>query len=409
MKDSRKRIKHIVISVTICLALAAASGGYASDVLSGRTEAYGTAESVYAAAKETDDSTGDKTGDEEDAQSSFEYKQYQSHKTYRNVLRIKMPDVYSGISDNLIDETTLPIPGTLVTCASSDGEIMSDEYISQGICSAERYWLVTAYDSKKKNPSVIYVVDSGNKELVSTVLLPNKYHVGGIAFDGKRIWLTGDTSDRYKGRPFVQFIRYNDFLDKINDSVAEVTENDISEKIYIKNKPSFLECDSGRLWVGTYIGTKETKEAYIYGYPIIDTDYMADGADDSGAADGTASGNGGLNTILYSIVTGIDSSAQGMDIDDKYLYISSSYKGNSVGVKSSFVTKYEISPVLNDQPYLYAADREVNRVEVPKMNEEILVDGDSIHINFESAANRWANPVIRTDRILAVKKSVWEK
>ena len=352
-----------------------APGAY---VLSGGTEA---GSFIAYAAEETE------TADDSDLQSSFEYKKYRSHKTYRSILKIKMPDVYKKITPGMDDDETVPIPGTVTTCASTDGSIKTDTYIPQGICSTGAYWLVTAYDANKQYPSVIYVIDSGAKKLVSTVLLPNRYHVGGIAFDGKRVWLTGDTSDRYKGRPFVQYIRYEDLLSLADKSVAEVSEDGISENIYIKNKPSFLECDGGKLWVGTYIGTKETKEGYVYGYTINDTE------------EGDI-----LNTTMFSVITAIDSSAQGMDIEGNYLYVSSSYKGNSPSVKSSFITKYEISPIANGMPQLYVEDRELSRIEVPKMNEEIFIEDDLIHINFESAASKWKNPVIRTDRILAVSK-----
>ena len=328
-----------------------------------------------------------KTADDVSHQSSFEYKDYRSHKGYRTVLRLRMPDVYRKLSPGMDDDETVPIPGTVFTCAGKDGSIITDSYIPQGMCSTNDYWLVTAYDSGKKYPSVIYAIDSDEKKLVSTISLPNRYHVGGIAFDGERIWLTGDTSDRYKGRPFVQYISYNDFTDLAGMSVAEVTEDGLSEKIYIKNKPSFLECDGGKLWVGTYIGTKETKEGYIYGYSINN--------DEEGDT---------LNTTMFSVITAVDSSAQGMDIDGNYLYVSSSYKGDSLGIKSSFITKYEISPVIKGTPYLYAADRELSRTEVPKMNEEIFIEGNLLHINFESSAAKWKKPVIRTDRILAVSK-----
>ena len=309
-----------------------APGAY---VLSGGTEA---AAFIAYADEETD------TADDVNLQSSFEYKEYHSHKTYRQVLRIRMPDVYKKLSSGMDDDETVPIPGMLNTCASTDGSIMSDSYIPQGICSTDTYWLVTAYDAGKKYPSVIYMIDSREKQLVSTILLPNKYHVGGIAFDGERVWLTGDTSDRYKGRPFVQYIRYDDLLELTGERVAEVTEDGISENIYIKNKPSFLECDGGKLWVGTYIGTKETKEGYVYGYSINDTE------------EGDI-----LNTTLFSVITAIDSSAQGMDIEGNYLYVSSSYKGDSPSIKSSFITKYEISPIVNGMPQLYVEDRELSR------------------------------------------------
>ena len=43
------------------------------------------------------------------------------------------------------------------------------------------------------------------------------------------------------------------------------------------------------------------------------------------------------------------------------------------------------------------------------MNEELFVEDGEIHINFESAANAYIMPVIETDRILALKKSLWEQ
>ena len=369
------KFRHLLILILICSAMlfAPAAFGYAGGAEEGDTESI---------ADDYED-----TADDGSPRSSFAYKEYSSQNMYRNILRVKMPDVYKKLSPGMNDDETVPIPGTLATCASTDGSQVSDSYIPQGICTADPYWLVTAYDSNKECPSVIYVVDSGAKQLVSTLLLPNKYHVGGIAFDGARVWLTGDTSDKYKGRPFVQYIRYEDILDLIDESVAEVAEDNVSEKIYIKNKPSFLDCEAGKLWVGTYIGTKGTKEGYVYGYTISDSPEEAV-----------------LNTTMFSVITAIDSSSQGMDIDGNYLYVSSSYKGNSPGIKSSFVTKYEISPILKGAPYLYVEDRELTRIEVPKMNEEIIVKDDLIHINFESSAKRWKNPVIRTDRILAVSK-----
>ena len=318
------KFRHLLILILICSAMlfAPAAFGYAGGAEEGDTESI---------ADDYED-----TADDGSPRSSFAYKEYSSQNMYRNILRVKMPDVYKKLSPGMNDDETVPIPGTLATCASTDGSQVSDSYIPQGICTADPYWLVTAYDSNKECPSVIYVVDSGAKQLVSTLLLPNKYHVGGIAFDGARVWLTGDTSDKYKGRPFVQYIRYEDILDlhTISDAPEEAV----------------------------------------------------------------------LNTTMFSVITAIDSSSQGMDIDGNYLYVSSSYKGNSPGIKSSFVTKYEISPVLNGAPYLYVEDRELTRIEVPKMNEEIIVKDDLIHINFESSAKRWKNPVIRTDRILAVSK-----
>lgn len=324
-------------------------------------------------------------------QSSFEYKKYESNQEYLDTLRKKMKGVYDTFGDKVDEERTIPIPGVLSTTTRVGSDInTAGSYVPQGLCRAGKYMLVTAYDVKKKLNSVIYAVDTDENRLVSTLTLPNKYHVGGIAFDGRNIWMTGDTSDKYKGSPFVQYMTFETFQGLIERPLREVKASDISDPVYIKNRPSFLECDKGVLWVGTYIGSKGTSEGYMNGYPIIEN------------ADGVR-----LNTIMYRVISGIDSSAQGADIDGKYLYVSSSYKGMLQGIQTSFVTKYNLAAADTGSDSIYVKNREVKRIEVPKMNEEILVEGGNIHINFESAADYWKFAVVKTDRILAVKKSVW--
>ncbi|MBR2546888.1 MAG: hypothetical protein IKF07_01670 [Eubacterium sp.] len=348
-------------------------------------------------------------------QSSFEYKRYTEHEQYRKALYWRMNSVYRIIKKYMDDKTTLPIPGLVKTYSSSNGKgKMSDEFIPQGICRADKYWLVTAYDAKEKLNTVIYVVDPDKKKLVSTIALPNRYHGGGIAFDGENIWLTGDTSDKYDGDPFLQYIRFSDLICMIDKPLHIVTENEISKPVYIKNKPSFLEFDEithdkkiggeagqsdtdntvkhneGTIWVGTYIGKSSSKEAYLYGYRLLR------GKDEVK-----------LNTILVSVIYGLDSSAQGVDIDGDSLYVSSSYGGLSIGLKSSFITKYNIRPIKEGRQNLSVVSREISRIEVPKMNEEILIEDDKVFINFESASEMWKNAVIMTDRILSLDKSLW--
>ena len=51
--------------------------------------------------------------------------------------------------------------------------------------------------------------------------------------------------------------------------------------------------------------------------------------------------------------------------------------------------------------------KELKRIEVPKMNEELIVTDGSVIINFEAAADCWLTTVIATDRLLAVRDSIW--
>ena len=324
-------------------------------------------------------------------QSSFEYKQYKDQNQYKNALEQRMHRVWSAIGDAIDDAGTIPIPGLINTYTKTEGKISeSSNFVPQGVCLADRYILVTAYHAKKQQRSVIYAVDKENKSLVSTLTVPNKYHLGGIAFDGSNIWLTGDTSDKYEGEPFVQYIRYEDFSRMINEPVYEIGKDEISAPVYIKNKPSFLECDNGILWVGTYIGRESSKKGIINGYKINKKENGPE-----------------LNTFMYSVITGIDSSAQGIDIKNNYLYVSSSYAGGIGSVRSSFVTKYNIKEIKNGNGDINVSGKELKRVEVPKMNEEIIVANGRILINFEAAADCWISTVIATDRLLSVNDSIW--
>lgn len=324
-------------------------------------------------------------------QSSYDYKLFDDPDDYISELQKRMYNVYKTLGNSIDEAKTVPIPGLISTYTKSDGERNeSADFIPQGLCRVHDYLLTTAYDSKKKHNSVIYVVDTDSDELVSTLTMPNKYHAGGIAFDGECIWMTGNTSDKYKDSPFVQYMTYDTFTRLIQKPLSEVERKDISDRVFIKNKPSFLECDNGTLWVGTYMGSKGTSEGYMYGYKIV------------GEPEDRR-----LNTIMYRVISGIDSCAQGADIDGKYLYVSSSYKGIIQGVKTSFVTKYNLDAADDGSDSIPIKGYEMSRIEVPKMNEEIVVDGMTIHINFESGSKRWRLAVVNTDRILAVKKSVW--
>lgn len=325
------------------------------------------------------------------SQSSFEYKNYADQDEYKSALDSTMHRVYSNIGGAIDDKATIPIPGLVSTYTKSGGdENTSSSFVPQGICQAGKYILITAYHSKKKQNSVIYVVDTVAKKLVSTLTLPNRYHLGGIAFDGKNIWLTGDTSDKYEGEPFVQYIRYESFSDMISEADHEVIRSEISDPVYIKNKPSFLECDNGILWVGTYAGKGSSKKGFMNGYTIRESEKGPE-----------------LNTFMYSVITGIDSSAQGVDIRGGDLYVSSSYAGAIGAVSSSFVTKYNFSDAKKGDRDINISNKELKRVEVPKMNEEILVTDSGVIMNFEAAADCWKSVVIATDRLLAVSLSPW--
>ena len=335
--------------------------------------------------------------DLDDPHSSFIYKMFSTESLYRRHLSKKLGRIYTGIRNGIVSDAEFPIPGLAITYTVSGKA--TNTFVPQGICQAGNYILITAYDEKGEEKakyndnSVIYVVDQDGTRLLTTITLPHKYHVGGIAFDGSKVWLTGNTSDKYlkenKGTPFVQYFSYDVLQNMAVKNLSELSPDQMSNRIYIDNKPSFLECTDGKLWVGTYIDNVGTNKGYVYGYPILNKE-----------------GQGRLNTDVYDVITGIPSSAQGMDIVGNDLYVSSSYAGTNKSIKSSFIRKYDISAALNGNVCLNLSGKG-KAVEVPKMNEEILVKDSKIFIVFESASEEWKNAAVNTDRVLPLNISLW--
>lgn len=105
----------------------------------------------------------------------------------------------------------------------------NDTMVPQAMCTVEQFTLITAYDSDGGAKSVIYVLDY-NKNLVKTLILPDSYHVGGIAYDivNKLILITKASKSEVGAISIGDFYRYLGFNSpfiKINYTVSESVSN----------------------------------------------------------------------------------------------------------------------------------------------------------------------------------------
>lgn len=155
----------------------------------------------------------------DDSRSSYEYKMFETQEKYEEELKENMSRVYDILHGHVQEENLCPIPGQVKT-VYQEGDPLKDSiyYIPQGICRTDDYILVTAYhngkdilsenESNKGWSAVLYVIDVHTHEYLTTLVLPQAYHNGGIAFDGERVWFCGDTRDSYLmvGDPFVQLM-----------------------------------------------------------------------------------------------------------------------------------------------------------------------------------------------------------
>lgn len=136
-----------------------------------------------------------------------------------------------------------------------------NQMVPQGICIAGEYMLVTAYDNiglydKKKggknhkvNHSVIYILSNQNpqnRKLLTTIILPDINHVGGITFDGKNVWIAKST-DRQ-----CSVISYNVIKDAAKSGKSSYKLERYDQNVPCGVVASFVTWHKGMLWVGTY-------------------------------------------------------------------------------------------------------------------------------------------------------------
>lgn len=245
--------------------------------------------------------------------------------------------------------------------------------IPQGITYAKGCFFMTAYDSKGIENSVVYVVKKSNKKLLTTIVLPNKAHAGGIAFDGKNLWIT--QAKTLRSIPY--------------QAVSEAIEN---EEPYIELAAYGVEIDLPQqaatvtyykklLWVSSY---DELKPGYLVSYKI--------------AKKGSTPSLTPLNTIkMPTRVQGIAFTSNGR------LILSRSCQTNAK--QRGFLHQLDVY-----KPNLKKASKGIislgkirNSINMPTMNEEIAISGNCLYIVFESVS--FSTATMRMDRVCTMPVS----
>lgn len=132
--------------------------------------------------------------------------------------------------------------------------------IPQAICYAGNYLLISAYDSKGVENSVIYVVSKAAKSYIMTLVLPNKAKVGGMAYDGKNIWISKGGS--------VACFPYSFVTEAVAGGTAYKSLSAYTSECKVKTTASYVGYYDGVLW----IGPNTTGTTRMYGYGVNDKD-----------------------------------------------------------------------------------------------------------------------------------------
>ena len=126
--------------------------------------------------------------------------------------------------------------------------------VPQGLCLAGSYFLITAYDYKNEQNSVIYVVSRSSKSYITTIVLPSKAKVGGIAYDGTNVWIS-------KGKAVASF-PYSVVINAVNAGTSYTELAAYKSVSTLDSTASFMGYYNNVLWIGTFRQATSTMKGY---------------------------------------------------------------------------------------------------------------------------------------------------
>lgn len=184
-------------------------------------------------------------------------------------LRKKYPSFYNAIYNTPRRTNVgadLVIPGQVQSYAynfKTKNLAKTDAMTPQGITIADKYILITAYNSTHDLSSVIYVLNKNTGRYLKTIQINGTPHLGGIAYDpvAKNIWITGThdgqsalMSFTLKELEHYQYSKDNKFIN-YNHVVSLPTIERASAVTY----------DDNQLFVGYF---NKTDKGRLVAYPI---------------------------------------------------------------------------------------------------------------------------------------------
>lgn len=293
-------------------------------------------------------------------------------------------EMYEAMSGNAAEENygMIAIPGlesTRTLTSNNSGEVsICTSMTPQGMCTTEDYLLVSAYCHTHEHNSVVYVIDKHTGKFIKEIVLKDKNHVGGLAFDTKHhmIWVSTSHDRRAAASAFsLKNLKSYD-LEKTKVPIAYTHDYDL----YTLEKDSFMTYSEGYLYIGHF---SLDESSVVQKFKI-----------------GT---NGGLKTesgaslgldkeiAIPEDVKQIPKQVQGFAIYKDKVILTQSY-----GVKPSNLLVHNYSDIMYQTGTKYT----INKINMPQKLEQIYIDGNDLYVLFESAAYAYsAQPLPKVDRI----------
>lgn len=280
---------------------------------------------------------------------------------------------------------TYAIPGlgaTETLTGNQEGKsAMCTSMTPQGIAVTEKYLFISAYCHTKQHNSVIYVMDKETHEFTKELILPNKNHVGSLAYDDEfdNLWVCGSK----KGTAQVNAIAIETI-----ESYRLQKEYKPIEFLHVNNvleipKSSFMTYFNSHLYVGYF--TKE-EDGVIKKYKVEDSGNIRKASftyEDMQSETGVAIDEAKISPL-----------SQGMTFYADIMFLS-----HSMGVLPSRLVAFENRDDVHD----FTDELALENVTLPNMVEQICMYGDTLYFIFESGGYAYRElPGIAMDRVIKI-------
>lgn len=298
------------------------------------------------------------------------------YKSNKKLKTSKLYKKYTEFAKALNLTKTLVSPGLKTTNVYG---FVSKNMVTQAVTFAEKYILMTAYDYKGEEKSVVYVIDRKTKKYITTLALPDSYHVGGMAYDGYNVWVSTGTA--------VSCFTYDDIKAAVA-SGEDSSQIAYKTKCEVKTQASFVTYYNKKLWIGEHYENKTSK---MYGYSIT----------------------GKKTTPVLKKIFSMTIPSKTQDVlflKDGTLIVS---RSNQI---SSKLSKYYLSELTRYKPSWgkkksgnIKLNKSRGKLTMPNMMEGIAYRDGYIYTSFESASI--SSCPYKMDRICALKykKIQWKK
>ncbi len=277
---------------------------------------------------------------------------------------------YKKIKNNMNYTKSFVIPGMKTTNVAG---FSCTTMVPQGMCVAGSYFLITAYDHKGTDYSVVYVVSRSSKAYITTIVLPSKAKVRGIAYDGTNIWIS-------KGKAVASF-PYSTVTDAVNSGKAYYELDSYRSTYSLDSTASYMGYYNDVLWIGTFSQSTSTMNGY------------------------TITNQSTVPSLVSTYTMSVPAKTKGITFtSDGTMILTRSYRAKTT--KSGYISQMRIYKPSLDSPKAsgkVAKNSVIKKHKMPPLISGVAVYGTYTYALFSSSYySGCAYPV---DRVIALKTS----